>query len=193
MALTDLLHAIEADAEAELAAVRQAADEQAVAITAAATAEASELQRRLEAEARAEAQAQAGRRLAAARLAAARRLRAAREDAYRRLHKQLEDELAGARESGDYPHVLAALLDEALGALPDASRVRVDPRDAEPAAAHLAHVAPAVALEPTLETWGGAEAVSDTGRRVANTLERRLAEAEPRLRLAFSRALAGGP
>lgn len=191
MALTDLLQAIQADADAELATTRQAADEQAAAIVAAAASEAAALERQREADARAEAQAEAGRRLAGARLAAASRVRAAREDAYLRLRERLADELAALREGDDYPTLLAALIDEALVALPDATCVRVDSRDHELAAAYLARVAPNVALEASLEAWGGAEAVSATGRRVVNTLERRLADAEPQLRLVYSRLLTG--
>ena len=192
MALTDLLHAIQADADAELAALRQTADEQAAAILAAAGSEAAAIERRLAEEAEAEAQADAGRRVAAARQAATSRLRSAREAGYLQLHEQLSVELAGQRETSDYPALLAAMIDEALAALPDAAAVRVDPRDAELAAAHLARVAPAVGLEPTLETWGGAEAVGDSGRRADNTLERRLADAEPQLRLAYARFVAEG-
>lgn len=191
MALADLLHAIQADADAELAATRQAADEQAAAIMVAAAAEAAALERQLDAEARADADAETAQRLASARLAAAARVRAAREDAYQRLRRRLADELAAVRESRGYPTVLGALIDEALAVLPDASCVRVDARDGALAAEHLAREAPAVALEATMHTWGGAEAISATGRRVVNTLERRLADAEPQLRLVAARLLAG--
>ena len=62
---------------------------------------------------------------------------------------------------------------------PTATRLRVDLRDERLAAA----VAPALAVEPVLETWGGAVVCSDDGRLARNTVEERLANAEPTLRM----------
>ena len=53
--------------------------------------------------------------------------------------------------------------------------LRVDPRDADLAGG----VAPGLRVDATLDTWGGVELASDDGRTVRNTLEERLANAEP--------------
>lgn len=190
MALSELLTAIQADADAERAERLRRAEREAAAIEAAASSEAAELERRLVAEAGRQARADAARRVATARLAAVREIRDGREDTFLELREQLTRELAGARDDTGYPELLGALIAEALAALPDATRLSIDARDAHLAAAHLPEQS-TIFLDTTLQTWGGAIATSDSGRRVVNTLEQRLADAEPSMRLLHGQALAG--
>ena len=45
-------------------------------------------------------------------------------------------------------------------------------------------------VDPALDTWGGLELAGDDGRTIRNTLEERLANAEPLLRRRFAQRLA---
>ena len=191
MALTDLLHAIQAEADEEVVARGQEIEIEAAAIVTAAASEGVVVERQLGAEALDVARAATARQLAAARSEAARRVRAAREEDYELLRTELADDLATLRATGSYRTLLGVLIDEALAALPDAAHMRVDPRDAGLVAAHVADLATTVTVEATLETWGGVEVSSDAGRRVSNTLEERLAEAQPRLRVLYATAMSG--
>ena len=82
-----------------------------------------------------------------------------------------------------------ALLAESRAALPSARELRVDPRDADLALP----LADGLGVESTLETWGGLELASDDGRTIRNTLEERLANAEPLLRRRSRRDCTGRP
>ncbi len=107
-------------------------------------------------------------------------LRAAREDAFASLLVGVGEALGALRSSDAYAAHFAALLAESRAALPDARGLRIDPRDQD--------LAPAG--EPALDTWGGLELAGDDGRTLRNTLEERLANAEPLLRRRFSEWLA---
>ncbi len=190
MALTDLLHAIQARADDEIAADREAVKIEADAVIADASSRADALEQELRMRAKSQAEVEAGRRRAAARLAAVRRIRDAREDAYLALREELAQELRDARTTPQYPQLLGRLIRTAVTALPNAVALRVDPRDEKLARESLTSVAPTVSVDPTLHTWGGVHAVGSDGRSVVNTLEQRLAGAEPRLRMLFAQALA---
>jgi V/A-type H+-transporting ATPase subunit E len=174
-----LLAALRAEAEAELADLDVRTRQQAQAITEQAHVDAERLEREPVLVQEPELQAEVQRRLASARLDAARTLREARETCFGEALGALRKHLAALRAEDRYPAVFAALLREALAALPTATRLRVDPRDERLAAA----VAPALAIEPVLETWGGAVVCSDDGRLAHNTIEERLANAEQTLRM----------
>ncbi|MEC5181004.1 hypothetical protein [Arthrobacter sp. CG_A4] len=189
MPLSDLLKAIQAEADDEIAADRRTVQAEADAVVAEASVKAAALERELEVQAGAEARVEAGRRLAAARLAAAARVRSAREDAFLALRTELVSGLRATRDTRSYPELLAQLIRGAMEALPDTTRLRIDPRDAELALEQVADIVPAVTLDPSLQTWGGVEAVNAGGRSVVNTLEQRLADAESRLRIFFARAI----
>ena len=79
----------------------------------------------------------------------------------------------------------AALLAESRAALPAARELRIDRRDRDLARP----LADGLGVELTLDTWGGLELASDDGRTLRNTLEERLANAEPLLRRRFSEML----
>ena len=190
MALTELLHTLQEEADAELAVLRRDAQIEAATIVASAEGEAERLRAEMLESSEADARAQARERLAAARLEAAGRLRSAREQAYATLRVALDGELAGLRETSTYAAILAALIDEALAALPAATRVAVDARDAELAARLLTGRSGGLRIDGTLDTWGGVEVATADGRRIENTLEARLAGREPELRRTVAAAIA---
>jgi vacuolar-type H+-ATPase subunit E/Vma4 len=190
MALADLLQAMEADAAAELERARAEAEAEARAIREQAGRDADALEQRL-----ARAGDEAVRREAAAivsraRLDASATVRAAREDAWQTVAAVVRDELAATRDRDEWPALLAALVHEGRVALPGATTVRVDPRDAGCLAAT---VTGGLAVEADLDTWGGAVLEAPDGRRLDNTLEARLRAAEPALRARLAALLAGEP
>lgn len=186
MPLADLLQAIEAEADEELARLERETAAEAEALVESARSEARALSAELTTAPEPAARRDAERTTALARLDAAGALREAREEAFASILDGVRAELAALRGSGRYPELLRALVAESRAALPAASVLRVDPRDAELARP----LADGLRLEPVLETWGGVELGSDDGRIVRNTLDERLANAEPLLRLGFAGRLA---
>lgn len=186
MALADLLQAIEREADEELAQLERESEAEAERIRERARAEASALEAELASAAEPVARAEAERLPALARVEAAATLRNAREEALAPVLDAVRARLARAREDARYPELLRALLAESHAALPEAVVVRVDARDE----ALARQVAGSLRVEPVLQSWGGVELVSEDGRAVRNTLERRLENAAPLLRLRFAAAAA---
>ena len=186
MALADILQDIEREADAEVARIgdeaRREADRLVAAARSAADRDASELD-----EVRGAAFDEERRRLLIlARTEATDALRGAREQLAEWVLERVRDRLGGVRAEPAYPAVLRALLDEALGALPDARTIAVDRRDVDLAETLVAQLDPAGArglrVTPALETWGGVEVAAADPRLVRDTLEERLARATPYLR-----------
>jgi vacuolar-type H+-ATPase subunit E/Vma4 len=186
MALADLLQAIEADAAAERARASREAAAEAAAIVEQARAQAAELATELAAAPEGEARAEAERMRALARMDASAAVRSAREEAFASLLAAIRAELAALRGAASYPELFRSLLAESLAALPEAHELRVDPRDLDLATT----VVDELRVEPTLDTWGGLELACHDGRTIRNTLEERLANAEPLLRRRFAQRLA---
>ena len=113
-------------------------------------------------------------------------VRSAREEAFASLLAGIRAELAAFRGAASYPALFRSLLAESRAALPAARELRVDPRDLDLAMA----LAGELRVDPALDTWGGVELACDDGRTIRNTLEERLANAEPLLRRRFARRLA---
>jgi vacuolar-type H+-ATPase subunit E/Vma4 len=185
MALADLLRAIEADAEAERARAERETAAEAAAIVERARSEAGALEAALSEAPEAKARAEAARMLALARLDAASAFRSAREDAFASLLAGIRETLIGLRSSDAYPAHFAALLAESRAALPAARELRIDRCDGDLAWP----LAGGLGVKLTLDTWGGLELASDDGRTLRNTLEERLANAEPLLRRRFTELL----
>lgn len=185
MALADLLRAIEADAEAEVAAAKLQATAEAAAIVERARQQADVIAARSAAEAEAAGRADVEREIALARLAGAATVRAAREQAFQSLLAGVRARLDALRESHDYPAYFRALVAESRAALPTARELRVDPRDADLAAAAAAGLRVIAALD----TAGGVELAGEDGRTVRNTLEQRFDNADLLLRTWFGRTL----
>jgi V/A-type H+-transporting ATPase subunit E len=188
MALSDLLAGLQAEAAAEEAALEAETRAEVTRIGEQAQAEARLLREQAlqadEDELRREAEALRAR----ARLAAAAAVRRAREDAFDELLVEVRGRLGALRESATYPALLRALLRESLSALPAATSLRIDPRDERLAADLVAELDAELPIVATLETAGGVELTRGEDRAVRNTVEDRLANAEPMLRLLFGRA-----
>jgi vacuolar-type H+-ATPase subunit E/Vma4 len=182
MALADLLREIEAEAGAERARADRETAAEAAAIVERARSEAGALEAALTAAPETEARAEAVQMLGLARLDASSALRSAREDAFVSLLTGIRETLAAVRGTEAYPALLEALLTESRAALPTARALRIDRRDTDLALP----LADGLGVEPTLDTWGGLELASDDGRTIRNTLEERLANAEPLLRRRFA-------
>jgi V/A-type H+/Na+-transporting ATPase subunit E len=178
MALTDLLRAIETEADADRARAADEAAAAAAAVVEDARRDAKALEAELTEAGAAEGRRAAAHELALARLDAAATVRSAREEAFVSLLSRIRAELAAVRETSAYPKLFHALVAESGSALPNACELHVDPLDADLAGT----VAPDIRVEPTLDTWGGVELASDDGRTIRDTLEERLANAELLLR-----------
>lgn len=184
MALGDILAAISADSESEIARVgAESAEEVAVVLergrTRAAAVE-DEAARSLDHEAAEEHERIVNR----ARLQVERRVRAMVEEIYCELRTEAKARLARARDDPGYPKLLRQLFDECRAIVPDARTVIVDPRDRELVRAMLSDVGvDEFRVDPTLETSGGLEIFTEDRRRgVRNTLESRLDRADRHLR-----------
>jgi vacuolar-type H+-ATPase subunit E/Vma4 len=110
----------------------------------------------------------------------------AREAACQQILSDVRAELGAIRGRGDYPEILAGLIAEARDMLPACVTVRVDPAD-EDLARRLLHGDDKLRIEPVLSSAGGVEVADRAGTTAINTVEARLAAAEP-----FLRALIGG-
>ena len=181
MALRDLLAAIEAEAAADIRRLRAERHREAAAIIEDAERRAAELERSAVAAAE-QAEREAGeRRLAAARQAIAGRLREAQEAAYQQIARDVRAGVLAAREREDYPAILAALLHEARSALPAGIIVQVAQPD-ELLIRRLLRDESRLRVTVTLPNAGGVQVTDGAGAVVRNTLEDRLAAAEPELR-----------
>ncbi len=183
MALKDLLTALEADAARESERRRAEADAEAARIVEAAQTEAHALEQQAEHADEARLSREMERRRSEARLAAAARLREEHEACVASLHAALRLRLTEVREADGYPAVLRSLIEESIAAVPAASLLRVDPRDGQLARAIAGELGLALEPEPGAETLGGVEVAAGDGRTVRNTLDERLRNAEPALRV----------
>ena len=185
MPLANLLAALEKEAQLELEQLESNSRAEAEAILSearlAAIALAEAPTRAAEAAVMAEERAITAR----ARLVAARRVREARERAWQDIHSALEERIAALRLTPGYSGLLGHLVTECRAAAPGGRRLRVDPRDEQFARA----IAPDLEIDATLATAGGAELATGHGVSVRNTLEERLANAEPELRRRLGTAL----
>ena len=188
MALSDLLAGLEAEAAAEKAELEAETSAEVMRIGEAAQAEARLLEeealRGIEDEILRETEA----RRARARLAAAAAVRQARDDSFRECLENVRGRLEVVRNGSSYPAVFRALLRESLAALPTATVLHVDPLDERLAAHVLAEFGVDLEVVGALHTAGGIELARGEDRAVRNTVEDRLANAEPALRLLFGEA-----
>jgi V/A-type H+-transporting ATPase subunit E len=185
MALENLLAGLQADADAETARLEAETQAEADRIIQEARAEARLFQEQALRAGESELRHEAEQRRANARLDAAAGLREAREDVFQEFLAEVRTRLGALRERPDYRAVLRALIRESLVALPVASILRVDPRDERLARDVLGELGAELDVAAALKTAGGVELASPDGRAVRNTIEERLANAEPALRLLF--------
>lgn len=195
MGLEEILQGIREDGRAEVAAIGQQADREAAAILARARARAEADAERLSQAGADALAAERGRLGLAAEVDAARGLRRAREDVFAGALAAAREALAATRERPGYPELLQELLAEALAMCPHPEEVRVDARDVallDAVPALRATLGPLRAAATAAPTWGGVEVSGADGRvLVRDTLEERLARAEPQLRTIVSRVVPG--
>jgi len=183
MALADLLNALEAEAKDEMARLQADTRAAATRILEDAQREALAIGERSRSIGEDELLREVERRRAGARLAAAARLREEHERCVRSLFDALRERLDSIRETAAYPSILRALVHESLAALPSGTLLRIDPRDARLIDQALRELETNLHVESTLHTAGGVELSDGQGRKARNTLEERLRNAEPGLRL----------
>jgi V/A-type H+/Na+-transporting ATPase subunit E len=189
MPLKELLHAIEIEADEERLIADRAKTEAATTVVERARREAVVLEADILRAHEVEADREADHMRSLARLDAASTVRAACEEAFASLLSLIRKELIATRDSETYPQLFRMLLTESQAALPSATELRIDPRDA----ALAAPLADGLRIIATLETSGGVELVSQDGRSIRNTLEERLANSEIVLRRRFAGWLATPP
>lgn len=185
MKVGPLLAAILRDAEAEIERVAATADAEVESIHSRAAIDAERAAREARASRDPQLRSEVDRRRAIADVDVASIERAAVEDARRATDAELRRLLAARRDGPDYGALLAALLAEAAS-VADLRLVRVDPMDAAIMADVAASMGLDVEVRPDLGSIGGLEAETSDGRRVVNTLEERLRNAEPVLREALA-------
>lgn len=190
MALAELLKTLEADAAADRDRLEAEAREQARVVVEAARAEAYAIAERAARTDESELAREVARHGAAARLAAAAALRETHEECFRTLLATVRARLAALRGSDLYATVLRAAIRASLAALPAATALQVDLRDEALAVELLGELGVQLPVIATLDTAGGVELTNDAGIRIRNTLEERLSNAEPAVRIVFADALA---
>lgn len=188
MALSDLLAGLEAEAAAEKAQLEAETSAEVMRIGDAAQAEARLLENQALREVEDEVLRETEARRARARLAVAAAVRQAHDDSFRECLEKVRGRLDVIRNGSRYPTVFRGLLRESLAALPTATVLRVDPRDERLAADVLAELGVDLEIVAVLQTAGGVELARGEDRAVRNTVEDRLANAEPALRLLFGKA-----
>lgn len=181
MALADILAAIRRETEDEIARVRAVAADDIAAIEAEADAAVAAAQEEAAHGRDQAAQANADRIRNRALLAADRRLREAEEQVFQRALDQVRARLQDLTSTGRYRLVMETLVAESREMLPNAAILRVAPEDAELAGSLAAPFGNWI-VEPSLDGGRGVELATNDGRLVRNTLEDRVARAEPHLR-----------
>jgi vacuolar-type H+-ATPase subunit E/Vma4 len=191
MALVELLAGLEAEAASDTTRLEAETRQEANRIVEAAQADARALQEQAARASEQELQHEVEQRHARARLSAAAAVRDAREEAFREFLAAVRVRIAALREGAEYPSVLGALIRESTTVLAAGTVLRVDGRDERLVSELIEDIDPQLNVVAALETAGGVELASADGRTVRNTVEERLANAEPALRLLFGEALAG--
>lgn len=183
MALAEILAAIRQETEEEIERINSAAADEIATIEAEADAAAMAAQDEAAHARDHAANASADRIRNRAQLAANRRLREAEEQLYQAALDRVRARLADVVATDRYPPVLGRLLAESREVLPDATTFRVAPPDADLAESLVAAGRfPDCIVEATLPDGRGVELATNDGRLVRNTLEGRVARAEPHLR-----------
>ena len=190
MALSDILEAMEAEAGKELAQIAQHEREGVLQIRAAAHEQIQAANATGRQAARALMQRERARRFNRARLAAQRAASRARADLFQEALAIAKARLAELRTCRAYPEILQALVSEALAQIEGDAVVRGDQRDAN----LLEVMCAGHQVQSDLNTLGGIEVRSaDWFIVVDNTLEARLAKAEPLLRHKFTQWVTSTP
>jgi V/A-type H+-transporting ATPase subunit E len=180
MALRDLLTALEEEGAAEHEKAQQRRRREAAQLLADAHERAAKIHEDAVTAAETAARQEAETLLITARFRARRAARTARDDALEELLGQVREHLLALPGSPDGPTMAAACLEEALTAMPRATKVHVHPADAA-----TLRPGTAATLVTDLDT-GGVIAEDDQGRYIDNTYLTRLANLWPEIRAGLS-------
>jgi V/A-type H+-transporting ATPase subunit E len=182
MALRDLLTALEEEGAAEHEKAQQDRRRQVAQLLAGAREQGAKIHEDLVTAAEAVARQEAEDLLITARFGARRAVRTARDDALEEVLGQAREQLLALPGSPDGPALAGICMDEAVGALPQATRVHLHPADA-------ARLRPEATVEVVADLeHGGAIAEDDHGRYIDNTYLTRLANIWPDIRAGLSDA-----
>lgn len=181
MGLQDILETIRSEAEETVSDLEARARAESDQVLDSARERAEEEERRLSLSQDHRIQGERARALSGSHLEAARARRSAREEVFQKSIEAVRRRLGIERESDRYESLMAALLDEAIAALPEATVLRVDPVDAAVTQRVLGSRGLDLEIE-TEETELGGLVVAAPGRTVDNRLATRLERAENQLR-----------
>jgi vacuolar-type H+-ATPase subunit E/Vma4 len=181
LALEDILGTIRVESEKTASEVVASAEAEAEQILDRATSRADGERRRLAASFDDRARQERSRIISRAHLETAKKRRAAREDVYQAALEGVQRRLLEIRASPQYEGILGSLLDEAMAVLPNASVIRVDPRDVDLVETLLASRGLDLDIEADEIPLGGLKLIAE-GRDVDNTLGARLRRADTHLR-----------
>ncbi|MDI6873096.1 V-type ATP synthase subunit E [Candidatus Solincola sp.] len=192
MSIEDILQALDEECRAECQEIFRRAEQEAKQILEKAREEAESIRQARLAKIRAEAQSEATSILYSARLRAKNSVIQAKERVVEKALRQAVQGMEGLRSRGDYPDILAGLIEEGLSRVGGRVVVHVDPADRQLAEDILRRRGVEFEVRTDIETRGGA-VVSDPEERVRiiNTVEERLNRAREKLRLQVSALLFG--
>lgn len=183
MSLENIVAAIAAEADSEVARLTEDASRRVESILAEARVRAHHERVRWEDSRSGETSQAVARIVNRARLESDRGVADAREALFQEALARLVDRIRVAVQGPGYPGVLRALLDEAVLVVPDAdATVLVRPTDLELAEDIARDRGATGAVRGVLDCIGGLDVEADDGRSVRNTLDSRLLQAERRLR-----------
>lgn len=179
MALEHILAAIRSEAEAEIDRVEEAAAAEISRIEDEGERRAASEYARQRTSRDGDATRTADRIVNHARLEADREIHAAVERVYQEVLARVTVRLEGLRSSPEYAAVFLQLFDECRSVLPSASVLLIDPRDHALAETVLRSESGRLEIEGSLNSAGGMVLVEGDGRNVDNTIEARMARADP--------------
>jgi len=195
MSIEDIILALEEQCRSECQAIFQEAHRQAEGIVRQAEVEAEEIRRSKREKVISAAESEAAAMLYSARLRAKNLAVEVKESVLEDVFKKAREEAGRMRESGDYPRIFTALLEEALISIGEGGVLHVDPRDCVVAerALQATGKAESMTIEEDLSCLGGLVVSDKEGRiNIVNTFDERLKRARERLKLEVTRILFGG-
>jgi V/A-type H+-transporting ATPase subunit E len=177
MAIEDIFHSLEQQADAECREVIDEAKQQAKSIMDDAQAEAEKIKAEKLEHTRTVVEARASQMLNSARLDNKRTVSSARERSIAEVYDKAEAELARLRGNGSYPALFRALAKEALSGVDGDVVMMVDPADKDLAMTVISELGVKATTDTSAGMVGGLTVALD-GQRVfrRNTLENRLAK-----------------
>lgn len=190
MAIEDILHTLEVQADQEVARISEEASAHAAHVIAEAELDAERLREEYIAQAERIARSEAARSINAARMNARRAVLAARDAGVESVYEAVQGRLAQIREGSEYPELFGELARDALDGMTGDIIVRVVSGDETLAEAALARAGVKAEIRGDLDASGGVVVMSADGRIARrNSLEDRLEQARRIARARVAEAL----